>query len=60
MQDELAALDKKIENIEIQLKQIAKSNPKREHLMKVPGVGVLTAIAIVAHMGDAKQFKNER
>lgn len=59
-QDELAALDKKIEIIETQLKQMAKANPKCEHLMKVPGVGVLTATAIVAHMGDAKQFKNGR
>lgn len=28
--------------------------------MKIPGVGVLTASAIVAHVGDARHFKNGR
>ena len=60
LQDELAILDKKIEGIEIQLKQLAKANEACARLIKVPGVGVLTATAIIAHMGDAKQFKNGR
>lgn len=60
LQDELAILDKKIEAVETQLKQLAKVDDTCERLMKVPGVGLLTATAIVAHMGDAKQFKNGR
>ncbi len=60
LQDELAILDKKIESIETQLKQLAKVNDTCDRLMKVPGVGILTATAIVAHMGDGKQFKNGR
>ena len=60
LQDELGILDKKIEEIEVQLKQMAKTNATCERLMEVPGVGVLTATAIVAHMGDGKQFKNGR
>ena len=60
LQDELGILDKKIECIEIQLKELAKANDTCARLMKVPGVGMLTATAIVAHMGDGKQFKNGR
>ena len=60
LQDELFILDKKIEEIEVQLKQMAKANNTCERLMKVPGVGILTATAIIAHMGDGKQFKNGR
>ena len=60
LQDELASLDKKIEEIEVQLKQMAKANDTCKRLMKVPGVGILTATAIIAHMGDGKQFKNGR
>ncbi len=60
MQDELTLLDKKIKNIEIQITQLAKTNDACERLMKIPGVGVLTATAVFAHMGDAKQFKNGR
>lgn len=58
--DELGILDKKIENIEIHLKQLAKANDTCGRLMRVPGVGLLTATAIIAHMGDAQQFKNGR
>ena len=43
LQDELLILDKKIEEIEVQVKQMAKTNETCERLMKVPGVGVLTA-----------------
>ncbi len=60
MQDELTFLDKKIENIETQINQLAKTNDVCERLMKIPGVGVLTATAVFAHMGEAKQFKNGR
>jgi len=28
--------------------------------MKIPGIGIFTATAIVAHFGDAKQFRNGR
>jgi len=28
--------------------------------MKIPGIGIFTATAIVAHFGDAKQFRNSR
>ncbi len=60
MQDELTFLDKKIENIETQINKLAKTNDVCKRLMKIPGVGVLTATAVFAHMGEAKQFKNGR
>ena len=57
---ELRMWDEKIEEIEGRLKQMAKSDANCTRLLKIPGVGLLTATAIVAHFGDAKQFKNGR
>ncbi|MBQ9452243.1 MAG: IS110 family transposase [Desulfovibrio sp.] len=58
--NELRMWDEKIEEIEGRLKQMAKADANCTRLLKIPGVGLLTATAIVAHFGDAKQFKNGR
>ena len=52
--------DEKIEEIEKRLTQMAKADANCSRLLKIPGVGLLTATAVVAHMGSAKQFKNGR
>ena len=57
---ELRMWDEKIEEIEGRLKQMAKADANCTRLLRIPGVGLLTATAIVAHFGDAKQFKNGR
>ena len=58
--EELCLWDERIKTIEEQLHSIAKNNESCARLMKIPGVGVLTASAIVAHVGDARHFKNGR
>ena len=57
---ELRMWDEKIKEIEENLKLMAKADPNCTRLLKIPGVGLLTATAVVAHFGDAKQFKNGR
>ena len=58
--EELCLWDERIKTIEEQLHSIAKNNESCARLMKIPGVGVLTASAIVAHVGEARHFKNGR
>lgn len=57
---ELRIWDEKINDIEKHLTQMAKADANCSRLLKIPGVGLLTATAIVAHMGNATQFKNGR
>ena len=57
---ELIGLDTKIEAVEKKMGQMAKADAHCSRLMEIPGVGMLTATAIVAHFGDAKQFRSAR
>lgn len=43
-----------------QLNQIAKENTLCQEIIKIEGIGPLTASAVVATVGDAKMFKNGR
>lgn len=53
-------LDVRIESLEHELKAWHRSNDASKRLEKIPGVGWLTATALVASIGDAKTFKNGR
>lgn len=57
---ELKELTRKIKQYEQKLESISKEIEICQRLLKVPGVGAITATAIVAHIGDAKVFKNGR
>ena len=57
---ELVEIDALIAKYESRIVQVAKNNEVCKRLQKIPGVGPLTATAIVAHVGDAKHFKNGR
>ena len=58
--DEFTQLQRNVENIEEQIREMAQANQHCKQLMKIPGIGVFSATALVAHFGDAKQFKNGR
>jgi transposase len=49
-----------IKEINNKIQEIAQENEKCQRIMKIEGVGVLTATAIVAAVGNAKEFKNGR
>ena len=53
-------LDDDIKALERQLQQWFKSNEQSQRIAKIPGIGVLSATALVATIGDAKQFKHGR
>ena len=49
-----------MEEIERKLEAYKQTDERCARLLKVPGVGLLTATAIVASVGDAKEFRSGR
>jgi transposase len=43
-----------------ELEHLAKASDTAQQLLRVPGVGAITATALIASVGDARQFKNGR
>jgi transposase len=58
--EDLLLLDDQISRVEKELMQITKNSNACQRLMTLPGIGWITASALVAHIGDIKQFKNGR
>lgn len=52
--------DTQIKAYDQQLENLANQNDVCQEIQKIPGIGPLTASAIVAAIGDAKAFKNGR
>lgn len=57
---EIVACDELIEKYESRIFVFAKNDEACKRLQKIPGVGPITATAIVAHAGDATEYKNGR
>jgi transposase len=53
-------LDRQVDELQSQIKAWHRENPLSLRLEAIPGIGPLTASALVATVGDAKQFKNGR
>jgi transposase len=58
--EELGALEARVATEDAQLTQVAQTHPVCQRLMTIPGLGELTATALVAAVSDAAQFKNGR
>jgi transposase len=58
--DHLKQLDRQVQDLENQIKLWHRQSPLSRRLEKVPGIGALTASALVASVADARQFKNAR
>lgn len=56
----LDQIDQQISEIENRLKEWKKSDASVKAIAEIPGVGLLTATAAVAAMGDSKTFKSGR
>ncbi len=56
----LVMLDEEVYALETQIKVWHGGNEDSQRLAKIPGVGVLTATALVASIGDARSFHNGR
>lgn len=57
---EIEELQAKAEQLRSQLERLAKTMPEAGVLMSVPGIGVLTATALVAFVGDPNRFRSGR
>ena len=57
---EIEELQSKAEQLRSQLERLAKTMPEAGVLMSVPGIGVLTATALIAFVGDLNRFRSGR
>jgi len=60
LRDQLSALDERIALLEHKIQQWHVSNEASQRLAGIPGVGVISATAIAAAIGDARAFTNGR
>jgi transposase len=58
--EELAALEQQIAFYQEKLESLAKTHPECQRLMTIPGIGPLTATALIAALGAVEVFKNGR
>lgn len=57
---DILSLQARIERIEKQLQAFARTSPATQTLMTIPGVGLLSATALVAAVGSPHHFSNGR
>ena len=53
-------LDRQIAQIELELRRIARTDPRARLLMTIPGLGELLALTITAEIGDISRFPSAR
>jgi transposase len=58
--DEFRALEKRLVYDDEQLGAMGQAHPECQRLQTIPGIGPVTATALIAAIGDATQFKNGR
>ena len=58
--DEFLALEKRLESYDEKLAAIGQAHPECQRLQTIPGIGPVSATALVAAIGDVTQFKNGR
>ena len=58
--EELQALDQRIAATDQQIERVCEADEACQRLAQLPGIGPLTATALVAAVGDATEFKNGR
>jgi transposase len=56
----LSAMNEQLLAYDRELEHLAKDSETARRLMTIPGVGAVTATAMLASVGDPKQFKNGR
>lgn len=58
--EEMVHLDERIEKMELKLQTIAANSPDCQLLLSIPGIGLLSATALLAAIGNVSVFKNGR
>ena len=57
---EIRELESRIQSVEHELEALARQMPEVERLRTIPGVGLLTATAMVGFVGDIRRFRSCR
>jgi transposase len=57
---EIRTLEQNIQQLERQLEALSKTLPAAQRLRSVPGIGLLTATALIASVGDPSRFRSGR
>jgi transposase len=60
LMEHLKVLDHQVDDLDVQIKAWHRTNEASRRLEQVPGIGPLTASALAATAGDAKNFDNGR
>lgn len=60
LQQDLTTLDERVGDLDKKIKTLASSNTDAKRLQQIPGIGPITATALVCAIGDSKQFKRGR
>jgi transposase len=58
--DHLKELDKQVNDLETKIQQWHRGSDASKKLAEIPGIGPITASALIATIGDATNFKNGR
>jgi transposase len=58
--EEIGILEQRLKQLDRQLAAIAKANEDIQRLMTIPGVGVITATALIGSVADIHSFKRAR
>ncbi len=60
LQQDLITLDQRVDDMDKKIKLLASSNEDAKRLQQIPGIGPITATALISAIGDGKQFKRGR
>jgi transposase len=60
LKQDLITLDERVDELDKTIKALASSNADAKRLQQIPGIGPITATALVCAIGDGKQFKRGR
>ncbi|WP_144022243.1 IS110 family transposase, partial [Caballeronia sordidicola] len=57
---ELTALEERIDAVDGRVRRLAKEDERCARLQEIPGIGPVTATALIAAVGDAKRYRSAR
>ena len=60
LQQDLIKLDKRVDEMDKKIKRLASNNTEAKRLLQIPGIGPITATALVCAIGDGRPFKRGR
>lgn len=58
--EELVAIDRRVAELTQRIERDVRAHDQGKRLLEIPGIGPLTASALIATVGDARQFRNGR